>query len=496
MRAMRARGHEVVGVCADGPLLDGPRAEGFRVEAAAAERSLSPASALAGVPRAAAAVPRRAARTSCTRICRSAASWRGWRHGAAGVPVIAYTVPWLPVQLSRLRGRAAPLGFAMEWLGGRVTDVFLTVQRARRATPGGCTSIAAPSPSAMAATRRASGPIPRRRARIRAALGVPDEQVVVLAVSRLVWHKGYPELAAAMRDVPGCGAVGRRRAADVGSRPGHGGAASRDAGLGERLRLLGYRDDVAGPAGGGGYLRAAEPVRGPADVGDRGDADRAAGGRRPTSAGPREQVVPEVTGLLVPPMTVAPLAAALAAVGGRPGACGRAWARRAASARSSVYDEAKVVARTLDLLGLVGLPRHSTPRHDRHRPDPPRADLGFRQDRSGAVCAGAGGERRGDPVHRRLGQGAARGGRAGEGGFGAHRLSGDPGRPGEDAGAADPWRHPGPARQRRTSGADGGARHRADRPGRGEPLSVRGDGGAAVPRTTSASRTSTSAVRR
>jgi len=41
MRAMRARGHEVIGVCADGPYLAVPRAEGFRIEALKLERSVS-----------------------------------------------------------------------------------------------------------------------------------------------------------------------------------------------------------------------------------------------------------------------------------------------------------------------------------------------------------------------------------------------------------------------------------------------------------------------
>ena len=42
MRAMRARGHEVIGVCAEGPLLDAPRAEGFRIVAPRLERTVSP----------------------------------------------------------------------------------------------------------------------------------------------------------------------------------------------------------------------------------------------------------------------------------------------------------------------------------------------------------------------------------------------------------------------------------------------------------------------
>ena len=33
MREMRARGHEVIGACAEGKFLDTPRAEGFRVVA-------------------------------------------------------------------------------------------------------------------------------------------------------------------------------------------------------------------------------------------------------------------------------------------------------------------------------------------------------------------------------------------------------------------------------------------------------------------------------
>ena len=67
--------------------------------------------------------------------------------------------------------------------------------------------------------------------------------------------------------------------------------------------------------------------------------------------GPREQVVHGVTGLLVPPMRVPELAEALrrlandAALRARMGAAGRARALE-------LHDEAKVVARTLDLMGL------------------------------------------------------------------------------------------------------------------------------------------------
>ena len=42
MRGARARGHEVIGVCAEGPLLAPIRAEGFRIETPPLVRGLSP----------------------------------------------------------------------------------------------------------------------------------------------------------------------------------------------------------------------------------------------------------------------------------------------------------------------------------------------------------------------------------------------------------------------------------------------------------------------
>jgi glycosyltransferase involved in cell wall biosynthesis len=65
---------------------------------------------------------------------------------------------------------------------------------------------------------------------------------------------------------------------------------------------------------------------------------------------PREQVVSGETGLLVPPATVAPLAEALSHLASAPalrkrmGDAGRARALER-------FDEGKIIARTLDLLG-------------------------------------------------------------------------------------------------------------------------------------------------
>ena len=128
MRAMRARGHEVIGVCADGPFLDGPRAEGFRIEAPKLERSIS----LAAHWRAYRALLRlfRDERPDLVHahmpISGFLARMAAWR---AGVPRIAYTGHGFWFNFPGSWPRRA-VGFAMEWLAARVTDTFLTVSEA------------------------------------------------------------------------------------------------------------------------------------------------------------------------------------------------------------------------------------------------------------------------------------------------------------------------------------------------------------------------------
>jgi glycosyltransferase involved in cell wall biosynthesis len=122
------------------------------------------------------------------------------------------------------------------------------------------------------------------------------------------------------------------------------------SGLGARLRRLGYRADVAD------VLAAADVFVLPSHFeGLPMSVIEAMLTGLPVVAtdirGPREQVVDGETGLLVPPAAPAPLATALArlvhdtALRARMGAAGRARA-------IARYDEAAVVARTLDLLGL------------------------------------------------------------------------------------------------------------------------------------------------
>ena len=125
MQGARARGHEVVGVCADGPLVDVVRADGFRVEPMPLARSLSPLAHIRAF-RALVALMRRErpdlvhAHMPISGFLGRMAAW------AAGVPGIAYTCHgFLFNQPGPLWRRAA--SFLMEFIAGRVTDVFLTV---------------------------------------------------------------------------------------------------------------------------------------------------------------------------------------------------------------------------------------------------------------------------------------------------------------------------------------------------------------------------------
>jgi glycosyltransferase involved in cell wall biosynthesis len=347
MRAMRARGHEVIGVCAEGRFLAGPRAEGFRIETLGLERNVS----LLAHWRAFRALVQlfRAERPDLVHahmpISGFLARMAAWR---AGVPRIAYTGHgfWFNFPGSWPR---SVIGLGMEWLAARVTGTFLTVSEAeaRDARRLHIHRHAVAIGNGRDPARFAPDPAARRR--IRTELAVAGGQVVVLAVSRLVWHKGYPELAVAMQAVPDAAlwVVGERLASDRGPDME---ALLRDTGLGDRLRLLGYRADV--PA----LMDAADIFVLPSRFeGLPMSVIEAMLTGLPVVAcdvrGPAEQVVPELTGLLVPPGDAPALAAALRrlvadpALRKRMGEAGRARALEH-------YDEAKVLARTLDLLGL------------------------------------------------------------------------------------------------------------------------------------------------
>jgi glycosyltransferase involved in cell wall biosynthesis len=346
MRGARARGHEVVGVCADGPLLKVVRREGFRCEPVALARSLAPGAVWRGLW----ALVRlfRAERPDLVHAHMPISGFLA-RVAAriAGVPVVAYTChgflfnqpgPWW-------RRR---LGLVVEWLGGRLTDVYMTVS----ADEAGDARRLGISRRAIAIGNGRDPavyhPDPEARARVRAELNVPESRVVVAVVSRLVRHKGYPELLAAMREVDAeLWVVGGRLASDHGEDMEPYFAAS---GLGDRLRRLGYREDI--PA----LLAAADIFTLPSHFeGLPMSVIEAMLCGLPVVAtdigGPREQVVDGETGFLVPPMRAPELAAALQRLAADAGLRTRMGAAGLVRARD-LYDEGRVVGRTLDLLGL------------------------------------------------------------------------------------------------------------------------------------------------
>jgi glycosyltransferase involved in cell wall biosynthesis len=349
LREGRARGHEMVGACPDGPLLAPLRAEGFRIVPLPLRRSASPIAQMEGF-----AALVRLLRTEKPEMVHAHMPLSGFlgrmAARAAGVPRIAYTCHgFLFNQPSPLPRRAASL--AMEWSAGKVTDLFMTVS-AEEAADARRLGIAR-EPIAIGNGRDPAvfRPDPAARARIRAGLGVPEDRVVVVIVSRLVRHKGHPELLAAMAAVPEAElwVVGDRLSSDHGADLEPYFAAS---GLGGRLRRLGYREDTAA------VLAAADIFALPSHFeGLPMSLIEAMLTGLPVVAtairGPREQVVDGETGFLVPPRAVAPLAEALRRLAAEPrlrasmGAAGLARAR-------AMFDEARIVGRTLDLMEATG----------------------------------------------------------------------------------------------------------------------------------------------
>ncbi len=346
MRALRARGHEVIGVCADGPLLAEIRAEGFRVVALPLARSLSPVAQL----RAFVALYR-LFRTEKPDLVHAHMPISGFlarlAARAAGVPRIAYTChgflfnqpgPWLR--------RAASL--VMEFCAAQATDIFMTVSEEEAQDARRLHIFRAPVAVGNGRDPAVFHPDASARAALREELGVSADTVVVTAVSRLVRHKGYPELLAAMRDVGAeLWVVGERLASDHGEDMEPYFTAS---GLGARLRRLGYRRDV--PA----ILAASDIFVLPSHFeGLPMSVIEAMLCGLPVIAtdirGPREQVVDGQTGLLVPPATVDPLARALRRLAEDAG-LRRQFGDAGLARAQARFREDRVLQRTLDTLSV------------------------------------------------------------------------------------------------------------------------------------------------
>ncbi len=356
MRATRDAGHEVVGICGDGPLADKVRAEGIRVAPVRIDRSFNLFRHF-GSYRTLVKLFRRErfdivhVHTPVAALVGRAAAWR------ARVPTVVYTAHGFYFH-ERMAWWKRRLFVLLEWLAGRVTDVLFTqaeedaaFARRARLIRGDIIEAIGNGVDPARFHTDADGAI---RQRIRTALDTPSDRVVIVMIGRLVAEKGYPELIEAMRSVDATlWIVGERLASDHAAEIDRAvEAAQQDEILKTRIKFLGYRDDVPD------ILRGADVFTLPSH---REGMPRSVIEAMMTGLpvvgtdirGTREEVVPEQTGLLVPVGDVSALAAALnrlagdAELRGRWGAAGRARALE-------LYDEHKVIARQLDRLGLSG----------------------------------------------------------------------------------------------------------------------------------------------
>ncbi len=355
-QALQKEGHEVVAVCADGPLAERVRAAGVRVETVPFSRDLDLANHARVVRRLIELF--RAERfdmvhthTPIAGLLGRIAAWR------AGVPHVVYTahgfyfhdrMPWL---------KRLPF-VVLEWLGGRITHVMFTqaeedARTARRlrlcrggvveAIGNGVDPARFYPPSDDGASRRG----------LRLANDTPEDAVVIMTIGRLVAEKGYPELFKAMRRVDAVlWVAGERLASDhARSIDDEIAAATSDPTLRTRIRLLGGRDDVPD------LLRAADVFTLPSHrEGMPRSIIEAMMSGLPVVAtdirGSREEVVEGETGTLVAVSDAADLAAALNRLVADPdlrakqGAAGRARAL-------ALFDEKAVIARQIAHLGLA-----------------------------------------------------------------------------------------------------------------------------------------------
>ena len=356
MEGLRAEGHEVVGICAEGPLLAPVRAAGFRVEPVRIERSFNLFRHI-GAYREMKALFRRE-KFDIVHVHTPVAALVGrFAARAARVPRIVYTAHgfYFHEHMGALR---RSLFVALEWLAGRVTHVLFTQAAEDAETARRLGLIRGPTIEPIG-----NGVDPARfhpagdaseRAATRASIGAAPEAVAVMTVGRLVMEKGYPELVTAMRAVAEAElwVVGERLASDhAGGIAGDIAAAEADPDLGPRVRFLGYREDVAD------LLRAADifVLASHREGMPRSIIEAMMTGLPVVSTnirGAREEVVPGETGTLVPVNDPEALAGAInslvrdAVVRKKLGDAGR---KRALTH----FDEARVVRRQIELLGLV-----------------------------------------------------------------------------------------------------------------------------------------------
>jgi len=355
MKEMRAAGHDVVGICADGPLLEPVRDAGFRVEAAPLARSFNPVRTIKSFVGLYKLFRRE--RFDLIHVHTPAAAFIG-RFAArlAGVPSIVYTahgfyfhehMPWPK------RG----LVIAMEWLAGRFTHTLFTQSEEDAATArrlGLCRTgdvLAIGNGSDPARFHPNSSEDARQQ--LRASLDANDERPVIIMIGRLVAEKGYPELVEAMRILDAhLWIVGERLPSDHARAIGDTlRAIEEDPELGRKIKLLGYRTDVPD------LLRAGDIFVLPShrEGMPRSIIEAMLTGLPVVATnirGSRELVIDGETGILVPVGAAKDLSAALQKLVADHEARTRMGTAGLDRARDR-YDEANVIRRQLEHLGLT-----------------------------------------------------------------------------------------------------------------------------------------------
>jgi len=347
MQAQQAAGHEVVGVCSDGPWMEKISAEGLRTVALPIARNLNPVQHRKSYLRLVRLF--REERFDMVHVHTPIAALLG-RLAArrAGVGKIVYTAHGFYFH-ERMAFWKRLLFIALEKWGGHRTDVLFTQAEEDAASArrlGLCRGgvIEAIGNGVDPARFLPAADNGEARRKLRAELETPEGTTVIMMTGRMVAEKGYPELFAAMAGQDAIlWAAGDRLASDHA-------AAVDVAEIPANVRLLGHRKDVPD------LLRAADIFTLPSHrEGMPRSIIEAMMVGLPVIAtnirGSREEVVPGETGLLVPVSDAVSLGSAIRDLAGdseRREKMGKAGRARALA----LYDEAKVIARQMERLGL------------------------------------------------------------------------------------------------------------------------------------------------
>lgn len=348
---MQREGWVVTSACSDGKFVAPLRGQGYRIETLAISRGMNPFRHAVSILRMISLFRR--GQFDIVHVHTPVAALLG-RVAArlAGVRFVVYTAHGFYFH-DEMRPLPRAAHVFLEWFGGRLTDLLFTQSAEDARTAVNRKFLPA---SRIVAIGNGVNPAlfpehdPERRARVRAALGVPGDSVLIGIIGRMVHEKGYGEFIDAAMQVAATRpdawfiAIGDRLPSD------HAGIIDEQVErackvLGKRLILTGMRADVPD------LLAAMDVFTLPSyREGMPRTIIEAMMSALPVVAtnirGSREEVVDGETGILVPARNAAALATALlrliddAALRARMGAAGRARAL-------SQFDESKVVARQI-----------------------------------------------------------------------------------------------------------------------------------------------------